>query len=216
MGVTRRASASVFKPSRVVLVIAIYMSLLKPGSSNITLVDTCDTCGEEYESFAENAPCPNCSSPLRKLPSGRLYNIALVSVAVASVVGVWLLLAWPRSFEMMAYPQPSLEENLSIGGLPDLVPNSQTQEQATLSPTASLRQDTTSEPSANGEQSSPTSQQAPSSTPTPAQKRYIVQPGNTLSRIAELFGVTTESVISANGLANSELIQPGDELTIPQ
>lgn len=43
---------------------------------------------------------------------------------------------------------------------------------------------------------------------------YIVQPGDTLSSIAQMFGVTTGTILSANDLSRSALIKPGDELVI--
>ncbi|HEU0072864.1 MAG TPA: LysM domain-containing protein [Dehalococcoidia bacterium] len=59
-------------------------------------------------------------------------------------------------------------------------------------------------------------------TPTPAAteevngvQEYVVQAGDTLGAIAEQFGVTVDAIIAANELANPDLIQPGDTLTIP-
>ena len=59
-----------------------------------------------------------------------------------------------------------------------------------------------------------------SPTPAPTEQvngaqEYTVQPGDTLSGIADQFGVTTDAIIAANGIADPDLIQPGDTLTIP-
>ncbi|MDR3570710.1 MAG: LysM peptidoglycan-binding domain-containing protein [Candidatus Pacebacteria bacterium] len=43
---------------------------------------------------------------------------------------------------------------------------------------------------------------------------YVVQPGDTLSSIAKLFGVTTGTILSANDLPRSAVLQPGDQLVI--
>jgi murein DD-endopeptidase MepM/ murein hydrolase activator NlpD len=43
---------------------------------------------------------------------------------------------------------------------------------------------------------------------------YIVQPGDTLSGIAQLFGVTTGTILSANDLSRSSVLQPGEQLVI--
>lgn len=43
---------------------------------------------------------------------------------------------------------------------------------------------------------------------------YIVQPGDTLSGIAQRFGVTTGTILSANDLSRSAVLQPGEELVI--
>jgi LysM repeat protein len=46
-------------------------------------------------------------------------------------------------------------------------------------------------------------------------QEYVVQAGDTLAAIADQFGVTVEAIVAANELANPDLIQPGDTLTIP-
>lgn len=53
-------------------------------------------------------------------------------------------------------------------------------------------------------------------TPPPAPGRYVVQPGDTLSRIARRFGVTLGALISANPqIADPDLIYPGQVINIP-
>lgn len=44
---------------------------------------------------------------------------------------------------------------------------------------------------------------------------YAVQPGDVLSVIAASYGVSTESLLWANNLADADFIQPGDRLRIP-
>jgi murein DD-endopeptidase MepM/ murein hydrolase activator NlpD len=44
---------------------------------------------------------------------------------------------------------------------------------------------------------------------------YVVQPGDTVSQIANRLGVSTETVIWANQIANPDMIRPGDVLRIP-
>lgn len=46
-------------------------------------------------------------------------------------------------------------------------------------------------------------------------KTYTVQPGDSLSGIADRFGVNLDSLISANQVTNPAVIQPGSVLTIP-
>ena len=53
------------------------------------------------------------------------------------------------------------------------------------------------------------------SAPTAAGRKYVVQAGDTLSGIAEQFGVTVQQLIDANKLTNPDLLIPGQELTIP-
>jgi len=43
---------------------------------------------------------------------------------------------------------------------------------------------------------------------------YVVRPGDALSQIAEMFGVTTNTILWANDLRSANAIQPGDTLVI--
>lgn len=47
------------------------------------------------------------------------------------------------------------------------------------------------------------------------QQTYTVQPGDSLYRIAQRFGLTVEQLASANGITNPALIHPGQVLIIP-
>ncbi len=53
-------------------------------------------------------------------------------------------------------------------------------------------------------------------TPTPVTGPvYVVQPGDTLAAIAYRFGLTVEELAQANGIADPNLLQPGQRLVIP-
>lgn len=54
-----------------------------------------------------------------------------------------------------------------------------------------------------------------SNIPAPTGQTHTVQEGEVLSGIAALYGVTTEAMMSANGLGNPNLIYPGQVLNIP-
>jgi LysM repeat protein len=43
---------------------------------------------------------------------------------------------------------------------------------------------------------------------------YVVQPGDNLTKIAQIYGVTPQTIVIANGLSNTNLV-PGQILTIP-
>ena len=65
----------------------------------------------------------------------------------------------------------------------------------------------------------PTGNETPTPTPTvtPEPLRYTVQPGDTLVSIAAKYGISTRSLMAANGIAAQDVyvIQPGQELIIP-
>jgi N-acetylmuramoyl-L-alanine amidase len=50
---------------------------------------------------------------------------------------------------------------------------------------------------------------------TKSTKSYTIKPGDTVSRIAASFGVSTSAVLKANKLSWSSIIYPGHKLTIP-
>jgi hypothetical protein len=64
---------------------------------------------------------------------------------------------------------------------------------------------------------SATSSPSPSPSPTPVASTYIVQSGDTLSQIAQRFGVSLDALIAANAenLPDPNNLQIGDELIIP-
>jgi nucleoid-associated protein YgaU len=56
----------------------------------------------------------------------------------------------------------------------------------------------------------------PTPTPAPTPQTYVVQPGDTLSKIATQFGLTLAQVLEANPqIENADTIQIGDEIIIP-
>ncbi len=61
----------------------------------------------------------------------------------------------------------------------------------------------------------PTATTGGGTTARPAGGTYEVQPGDTLSQIAERFGTTTVALQAANGITNAHAIRIGDVLRIP-
>lgn len=52
-------------------------------------------------------------------------------------------------------------------------------------------------------------------TTTTVQQFYEVQPGDTLSKIAEHFGVDIDDLMAVNGITDPDHIEVGEELEIP-
>ncbi len=62
----------------------------------------------------------------------------------------------------------------------------------------------------------PTAAPAPSATAQVAgDNQYTVQAGDTLSSIAQQFGVTVQQIVDANAIEDQNLIVPGQTLKIP-
>jgi LysM repeat protein len=55
----------------------------------------------------------------------------------------------------------------------------------------------------------------PTEAPTPAPLVYIVQEGDTLSAIAQRYGVTIDEIVAANGLPNPDVLSIGQTIVIP-
>jgi len=51
--------------------------------------------------------------------------------------------------------------------------------------------------------------------PAQAETEHVVQPGETLFRIAQAYGVTVDDIVAANGLADRNVIHVGQRLVIP-
>jgi len=61
----------------------------------------------------------------------------------------------------------------------------------------------------------PPATETASPTPTAAGETYEVQPGDSLSAIAQRFNTTVEALVEANGITDPDQLFPGDQLTIP-
>ena len=61
----------------------------------------------------------------------------------------------------------------------------------------------------------PTPQPPPPVTPAPPTGTYVVQPGDTLSKIARQFNTTVAALVQANNIVNPNLIYVGQVLVIP-
>lgn len=56
---------------------------------------------------------------------------------------------------------------------------------------------------------------APSNSTAPSGETYTVQPGDSVSQIADAFGISLSSIIGANDLSDPSTVQPGQKLVIP-
>lgn len=126
---------------------------------------------------------------------------ALVIVFLLTVLTVSALR--PLIFEQMVPAVFGWNQGVDRSGEP--VPGPAT---ATPTPTVEATPTETA-----AEEATPESTPAPPPAPTPIS--YEVQPGDSLARISERFGVSVQAIVQANGIANPDRIQPGDVIVIP-
>lgn len=69
----------------------------------------------------------------------------------------------------------------------------------------------------SGNENAPSTTIAPAPQQIPTTQKYVVQKGDTLSKIAEIYGCTVNDIVALNSelIKNPDLIYPGWELTIP-
>lgn len=61
----------------------------------------------------------------------------------------------------------------------------------------------------------PTPTATPKALPTAAPVTYVVKAGDTLSGIADMFGITVDDIVRVNNIADPNALQVGQVLTIP-
>jgi LysM repeat protein len=61
----------------------------------------------------------------------------------------------------------------------------------------------------------PTRTPTPTLVPTPTPIIYVVQAGDVLGAIAQLYGTTVQAIVEANGITDPDFIRQGQELVIP-
>ena len=163
----------------------------------------CRRCARVYCEVHGGEYCAECLNPASALPSFNLYRGSLLALLVGTAVAVWLLVRPPGP---------------GSSGLIDIIDVTPTtiftqvrSTETVLSPTPGT-ETVTPEPDE-------TAEPAPSETPEP--RTYTVQPGDTLSGIAEEFappGVSAteyaDDIADANDLTG-DLITPGDTLILP-
>jgi len=158
----------------------------------------CLRCGRPYCEEHGGGPrplCARCQEPGQGAPAGIVYHGSLLALVVAAAIGLWLLVSPPRLPGEGSGP-PAGESVSQAIPAPAITP--------TPTPT-------------------PTPSPTPSPSPTPAFVEYEVQPGDTLTAIAQKFlpeGADLyqfiQRIAEVNGIQDPYLISPGQKLKIPQ
>ena len=182
----------------------------------------CPRCAKPYCEEHGDELCAACQDPASAIPSGTLFRGSLLALLVASILALWLLIQPPGL--------PGGESGEVVLPLPTTTPSPRATTPAPASPTATPPATPTQTATATATATatptatatvSPTPQATPSPTPTPTPQpppfsEYLVQPGDTLSSIAQHFGTTVDEIVRINGLASQEvIIDVGQKLLVP-
>ncbi len=172
--------------------------------------ERCPRCGNPYCGDHGEDLCTDCLNPVNAAPSGTVFRISLLALLLGSVLALWLLIRPPglpgESAEVIIPETSPVASPVPI--TPSPVPTPETPE----TPVA----DATAEPTP---EATPTHTPAPSPTPEPeGPVEYTLVEGDTISGIADFFGVSFLDILAVNGLTEEDAIflQPGDVLVIPQ
>ena len=174
-------------------------------------VQECPRCGALYCDDHGDALCDRCMDPVLAVPSYRGFRGSLIALLVGSVVAVWLLVLPPSVGDRDQTP------SLLSGVVPTATAPRATGT-AAASPTAGASGTGTAggSPTAGGASPSPTATASPTPSATPTATTYTVKSGDTLSGIADQFGLTPEAIQRANNITSPSGLQIGQVLTIPR
>lgn len=167
--------------------------------------DECPTCGRLYCSEHGEEVCLRCMAPESAVPSSLVYRGSILTLVVATLVTVFLLVRPPADKSQV--------------GLVREIPTNTPAVSATATPTPprtpTEQTDATPDSETATPDGSPTSgAETPGASPTSAGGVHVVQPGDTLSAIADQYDTTVEELQRLNpGL--DENINIGDEIIVP-
>ncbi|MEX2237935.1 MAG: LysM peptidoglycan-binding domain-containing protein [Dehalococcoidia bacterium] len=161
----------------------------------------CRRCGRSYcEDHGDNL-CGECLNPASAVPSPTIYRGSLLALVVGTAIVIWLLVAPP------ALPGDSV----AVDGAPRVAEadaaadGPQPANPSAPAPTPTAATPTPTAPPLECPEG--TTQQAPGCV-------YVVAAGDTISTIAERFGIGAQALLDANGLPD-ESLQVGQQLVLP-
>jgi LysM repeat protein len=153
--------------------------------------EECPTCGRLYCAEHGEDVCLRCLAPEAAAPSPALYRGSILALAVGTLLTIFLLVRPPES--------ESSQDDVRT-----TIPTPTPAVSATATSTPPVTRTPTTTPTPTPE--------TPSATAEP--RVHVVEPGDTLSGIAELYGTTVEALLAANpGL--TEDLDVGQQIIIP-
>jgi LysM repeat protein len=160
--------------------------------------EECPTCGRLYCAEHGEDVCLRCLSPEAATPSPAAYRGAILALAIGAAVAIYLVVSPPASQSSQDSARP-----LPTPTPPALQPT------ATPTPEMAATQATAAATVTPGGPATPT--------PTPGPEVHVVEPGDTLSAIADAYGLSVADLLSANpGLSEETPLQIGQEIIIPR
>ena len=165
----------------------------------------CRRCARVYCELHGGDLCAECLSPASSLPSFNLYRGSLLALLIGTAIAIWLLVRPPGGDGDAQVIISEVTPTSIVTAVLDTPTAADQTPRATRTPAALI-----------------TSTPAP--TATPEVREYVVQSGDTLLGIAELFapaGIAfpeyAVAIAEANGLGdiNTAIINPDDILVLP-
>ena len=181
-------------------------------------VNACKRCAKPYcDEHGNAANCADCLRPASALPSFNLYRGALLAMLVGTAVAVVLIVKPPGE----SSGSPSV---VGSGLTPTPTPSRDDETASTVAPETPEADET-----AAALAGSPTTAPAPAGTPTPplptpqpAVIEYVVQEGDSLFSIAEVYlpaggdlATFVASIASLNGIDQDAVLNTGQVIRIP-
>lgn len=151
----------------------------------------CPTCGRLYCSMHGDEVCLRCSAPESVAPSGKVYRGSVLALIAGSLVTLFLLVRPPES-----------------KGGDDIVRDLDT-------PTTSIRATATSTPPVTTTPASTTPAAEVTATPVAGARTHTIASGDTLTTIAELYGVDVDAIIALNPGITADNLPINTVLQIP-
>ena len=177
-------------------------------------VQECPRCGALYCDDHGSELCDRCMDPVLAVPSYRVFRGSLVALLVGSVVAVWLLVLPPSSADKDQPPST----------LAGVVGTATARSTGTAAPSGTAPRGTATgtarpgspTPGGSGTPAASTPSPTPTPTATAAPNSYTVKSGDTLTGIADQFGISPDALQRANNISSPSGLQIGQVLTIPR
>lgn len=170
----------------------------------------CSTCGRFYCGEHGDDVCLRCMAPESAAPAAAVYRGAVVALALASLVAIFLLVRPPESKGTNDVARPLATATSATGATATPTKPGQ------ATPTRGAVQATPTPQPAGTPGASPTAGGTAVASPTgTAPKTYTVKAGDNLGAIAVANGTTVEAILALNPGVTPETLQIGAVLKLP-